>query len=72
MDYRTLNSKTVKDAHSLPRIDETLDALIGAKYFSSVDLKAGYWQVPVKESDKPKTAFTAGPLGFWEFNTLPF
>ena len=72
VDYRTLNSKTVKDAHSLPRIDETLDALIGAKYFSSLDLKAGYWQVPLKESDKPKTAFTAGPLGFWEFNSLPF
>ena len=72
VDYRTLNSKTIKDAHALPRIDETLDALIGARYFSSLDLKAGYWQVPLKESDKPKTAFTAGPLGFWEFNSLPF
>ena len=72
VDYRTLNSKTIKDAHALPRIDETLDALMGAKYFSSMDLKAGYWQVPVKEEDKPKTAFTVGPLGFWEFNSLPF
>ena len=72
VDYRTLNSKTIKDSHSLPRIDETLDALMGAKFFSSLDLKAGYWQVPVKEEDKPKTAFTVGPLGFYEFNSLPF
>ena len=72
VDYRTLNSKTIKDAPALPRIDETLDALMGAKYFSSIYLKAGYWQVPVKEEDKPKTAFTVGPLGFWEFNSLPF
>ena len=72
VDYRTLNSKTIKDSHSLPRIDETLDALMGAKFFSSLDLKAGYWQVPVKEEDKPKTAFTVCPLGFYEFNSLPF
>ena len=37
-----------------------------------MDLKAGYWQLPVKEEDKPKTAFTVGPLGFWELNSLPF
>ena len=72
VDYRTLNSRTIKDAHSLPRMDETLDALQGSKYFSSLDLKAGYYQVPLKEEDKQKTAFTAGPLGFWEFESLPF
>ena len=72
IDYRKLNAITVKDAHALPRIDETLDNLIGSKYFSSLDLKAGYWQIPVKESDIPKTAFTAGPLGFFEFQRMPF
>ena len=72
IDYRRLNSKTIKDSYPLPRIDETLDLLSGAKYFSSLDLKAGYWQVEVAEIDKPKTAFTAGPLGFYEFNVLPF
>ena len=72
VDYRKLNSRTIKDSHPLPRIDETLDSLAGARYFSSLDLKAGYWQVEVADSDKPKTAFTAGPLGFYEFNTMPF
>ena len=72
VDYRKLNSKTVKDAHALPTIDETLDCLVGAKYFSSLDLKSGYWQVEVKENDKPKTAFTAGPLGFFEWNSMAF
>lgn len=72
VDFRTLNSRTIKDAHALPRIEETLDSLQGASFFSSLDLKAGYWQVPLKECDKPLTAFTAGNLGFWEFNFLPF
>ena len=72
VDYRKLNSRTIKDSHPLPRIDETLDSLAGAKYFSSLDLKAGYWQVEVAEADKAKTAFTAGPLGFYEFNVMPF
>ena len=72
IDYRRLNSKTSKDSYPLQRIDETLDLLSGAKYFSSLDLKAGYWQVEVTEIDKPKTAFIAGPLGFYEFNVLPF
>ena len=72
IDYRRLNSRTVRNAHSLPRIDETLDALEGASWFSSLDLCIGYWQVEVKEEDKPKTAFTVGPLGFFECNIMPF
>ena len=72
IDYRQLNSKTVKDAHALPRIDETLDTLNGSTMFSALDLKAGYWQVEVDEKDKHKTAFTAGPLGFFEYNRMPF
>ena len=72
IDYRKLNSVTVKDAHALPRINETLDSLIGAKYFTSLDLKSGYWQMELEECDKAKTAFTVGPLGFYEWETLPF
>lgn len=72
IDYRHLNSKTIKDAYPLPRIEETLDILNGAKYFSCLDLLSGYWQVEVAEEDKQKTAFTVGPLGFWESNRLPF
>ena len=71
VDYRKLNSRTVRDAHSLPRIDDTLDSLVGAKYFSSLDLKAGYWQVELADDDKEKTAFSAGPLGFFQWETMP-
>ena len=72
VDYRKLNSRTIHDAFPLPRVQETLDSLVGAKYFSSLDLKSGYWQVEVEECDKHKTAFTAGPLGFFEFNRMGF
>ena len=72
IDLRKLNSKSVKDAYSIPRIEETLDCLDGAKYFTSLDLKAGYWQVELEEESKPLTAFTLGPLGFWEMERLPF
>ncbi len=72
VDYRALNARTVRDAYALPRIDEVLDALAGAKYFSVLDMKSGYYQVEVAEEHKERTAFTVGPLGFWEHNRLPF
>ena len=49
-----------------------MDVLSGSKYFSKLDLKAGYWQVGIKESDKYKTAFSVGPLGFYECNRMAF
>ena len=62
----------MKDAYSLPRIDETLDCLGGATIFTSLDLKSGYWQVEMEEESKPLTAFTVGPLGFYECEHMPF
>ncbi|XP_041935239.1 uncharacterized protein LOC121697664 [Alosa sapidissima] len=71
VDYRQLNAKTRKDAFPLPRIEESLDALSGAKWFSTLDLASGYNQVPVSEQDREKTAFCT-PFGLFEFNRMPF
>ena len=56
----------------MPRISECLDTLGGAKWFSTLDLTSGYWQVPMAEKDKHKTAFTVGGGGLYEFNVPPF
>ena len=72
IDLRKLNSQTVKDAYSLPRIDKTLDCLNGAQWFTPLDLKSGYWQVELDEDSKALTAFTAGPLGFYQCECMPF
>ena len=66
IDLRKLNNRTIEDGYALPRIDDTLDCLHGAKWFSTLDLKSGYWQVELEKEAKPMTAFTMGPLGFWE------
>ncbi|KRY04270.1 Transposon Ty3-I Gag-Pol polyprotein, partial [Trichinella patagoniensis] len=71
VDYRQLNNLTRKDAHPLPRIDDTLDALAGAQWFSTLDLASGYWQVEVEPQDREKTAFTT-PLGLYQFKVMPF
>lgn len=72
IDFRKLNSKTVKDAYALPRMEEALEAMAGCSWFSTLDLKSGYWQVEIDEPDKAKTAFTVGPLGFFECNRMAF
>ena len=72
IDFKKLNDVTVKDAHPLPRSDFTLEVLKGAKIFSTLDLKLGYWQVPIKEEHKNKTAFRTSSGQFYEFNRLPF
>ena len=72
IDLRKLNNRTVKDAYSLPRIESILDSLGGAQIFYTLDLKAGYWQVEMTEECKAYTAFTCGPLGFYECDTMPF
>ena len=58
VDYRRLNAITTKDIYPLPRIESTLARLHGADLFTIMDLERGYWQIPLKESDCEKTAFT--------------
>ena len=72
VDYRQLNLLTIKDAYALPRIEELLDNLGGNKFYSVMDMKSGYHQVGIEEDQKEYTAFTAGPLGLYEYNCLPF
>ncbi|GBN48124.1 Transposon Ty3-I Gag-Pol polyprotein, partial [Araneus ventricosus] len=71
VDYRKLNTITTKDVYPLPRIDDTLDSLKGAQFFSSMDLRSGYWQIEVDEADREKTAFVT-PEGLYEFKVMPF
>ena len=70
-DYRRLNAVTRKDANPLPRIDDSLDALAGSMYFSTLDLVSGYWQVPLDQDARKKISFRdAG--GLWQWKVLPF
>ncbi|KAL5496553.1 hypothetical protein EMCRGX_G012859 [Ephydatia muelleri] len=71
VDYRKVNEVTRKDAYPLPRVDDTLDTLVGSKFFTTLDLASGYWQVEVAPEDQPKTAFTT-PEGLYQFKVMPF
>ena len=72
IDAKGLNTSTIKDAHTLPRIDDLLDALHGARWFSTLDLKSRYWQVPITESDKAKIVLRTSSGQLYEFNQVPF
>jgi hypothetical protein len=71
VDYRKLNSITKRDTYPLPRVDDTLDRLGGSKFFTALDLTAGYWQVEMEAGSGEKTAFST-PGGLFEFTVMPF
>jgi hypothetical protein len=71
VDYRQLNKYTEKDKYPLPKIDTLLSEFQGAKYYTSLDMKSGYWQVRIAEQDRKKTAFQI-MNGFYEFIRMPF
>ncbi|KAG1963495.1 retrotransposable element [Pimephales promelas] len=71
VDFRRLNAVTRKDSYPLPRIDDALDYVAGSCWFSSLDLRSGYWQVELAAEARPKTAFTIGQ-GLWQFKVMPF
>jgi hypothetical protein len=72
IDFRKVNDVTERDAYPLPHITTTLDKLRGAKYLSTLDLKNGYWQVPLAASSRPITAFTVPGRGLMQFRVMPF
>ena len=71
VDYHKINTITRKDAYPLPRIDDTIEALSGSQWFSTLDLLWGYWQVEMSEEDRAKTAFSTHE-GLYEFKVMPF
>jgi len=71
IDYRALNKLTLKNKYPLPRIDDLLDNLAGAKHFTSLDLTSGYHQIGLNPSDWEKTAFNTH-IGKFEWRVLPF
>ena len=71
VDYRKLNAITKLDVYPLPVIDDSLDLLADTKFFSTLDLAPGYWQVGMAADSQEKTTFTTH-VGWYEFTVMPF
>ena len=69
-DFRGLNDVTKKDTYPLPHIRDVLDKMHGTRYWSTLDAASAYWSMPLRETDKEKTAFSM-PQGKFEFNVTP-
>jgi hypothetical protein len=72
LDSRKLNSVTIRDSYPLPHIQSILQTLNGAKFISSIDLSKAFWQIPLEETSKEKTAFVVPQRGLYQFKVLPF
>ena len=72
IDFRHLNARTKKDAFPLPRMQETMESMVGARHFSCMDLKSRFWQVKMDKESRQYTAFTVGSMGFYEFLHMPY
>ena len=71
VDLRKVNAVTRKDSPPMPLVSDTLDALSGTKYFSTLDLKSSYWQIEMYPESREKTAFVTHS-GLHELNVMPF
>ena len=67
IDFRRLNSRTKKDAYPLPQMQETMESMVGTWFFSTMDLKSGFWQVKMAKDSQQYTAFMVGSMGLYEF-----
>ena len=72
IDFRRLNARTKKHSYPIPKCPETIESLVGARYFSTMDLKSGFWQVKVSEDSCQYTAFTVGSMGVHKFLHMPY
>ena len=72
IDFCRLHSQTKKDAYPLPRMQETMESMVGAWFFSMMDLKSGFWQVKMAKDSQQYTAFTVGSMGVYEFLRMPY
>ena len=72
IDFRQLNSRTKKDVYPLPRMQETMESMVGTHFFSTMDLKSGFWQVKMANYSQQYTAFTVGSMGVYEFLRMPY
>ena len=72
IDFRRLNAWTKKDAYPLLCMQETMESMVGARHFSCMDLKSGFWQVKMAEESSQYTAFTVGSMGIYKFLRMPY
>ena len=72
IDFQQLNARTKKDSYPLPQMQETMESLVGGRFFSTMDLKSGFWQVKMSEKSRQYTAFILGSMGIFEFLRMPY